>query len=452
MMLPAPGPRRFLNRRFALRGLRKRPLDFIMQMAARYGDLVCFRAWRNPIFFVNHPDLVREVLVSRTQDFARADTVRDALRLFDGESILVSEGDQWRQQRLLLQQGFRSERLRGYARVAENQTRELLLKWPVEGPIHADKEMAELSMRILSRVLFGTQPRHEIAKAIRVVLDARAAETGDAVSSVGRRTRTSGQGRDQALSQVHEFLDDLIQKRNAEAEDHGDLLSMLILSSRRDLEMGKDQRQVDQQIRDETISMIHASLDATSAALSWTLYLVARHANVQMRLKREIRKVEAGPSETALDQAELPFAERVIHESLRLYPPNWVLITRRCLRDANIGGYRIPKGSWLYIFPYVLHRDARWFTSPETFDPDRFAPEAFGPPQRAAYIPLGLGPHVCIGKALSTIILTSILARILRAYDLQLSPSAGEVGIDAGVVVRPKNGLPLFVSRTRPDR
>ena len=444
-----PGPRRLFNRSFALRGLRNRPLDFIVEMAARYGDIVSFRSWRNPIFFVNHPDLVREVLVSRTGDFVRADTVRNALRLFDGESILVSEGDQWRQQRRLLQQGFRSERLRGYARMAVEHTQEMLLKWPTAGPIRADNEMAGLCMRILSQVLLGTQPRRELAESIRVVLDARAVETGDAVSSVRRRTRVVRQERDHALSHVHDFLDGKIQERKATTKDQGDLLSMLIRASERDIEMGKNQRQVDHQIRDETISMINASLDATAAAMSWTLYLVARHVNVQRRLKQEIERVEAGHSETALHSAELPFAEMVVHESLRLYPPNWVLITRRCLHGSTIGGYLIPRGSWLYIFPYVLHRDTRWFARPESFDPDRFAPEAFGPRQRSAYIPLGLGPHVCNGKALSTIILTSILARILQEYRLRLPSKSMKVEQDAGVVMRPKNGLPLFVTLHR---
>ena len=385
----------------------------------------------------------------RTQDFTRADTVRDALRVFDGESILVSEGDQWRQQRRLLQQGFRSERLRGYARMAMEHTQEMLLKWPAAGPIRADDEMSELCMRTLSHVLMGTQPQQELAESIRVILDARAVETGNAVSSVQRRSRVFRQERDQALSHLHEFLDGLIQKRRAETEDHGDMLSMLVQASQRDVEKGKSPRQVDRQIRDETISMINASLDATAAAMSWTLYLVARHVNVQKRLKQEIERVEAGHSETAFDNAELPFAEMVVHESLRLYPPNWVLITRRCLHGSTIGGYLIPRGSWLYIFPYVLHRDARWFTRPDSFDPDRFAPDAFGSRQRSAYIPLGLGPHVCIGKALSTIILTSILARILREYHLQLPSNSMKVEQDAGVVMRPKNGLPLFVTLHR---
>ncbi len=447
MMQQPPGPRRLFNRRFALRGLRDRPLDFIVEMAARYGDLVHFRSRRNPIFFVNHPDLVREVLVSRAQDFTRADAVRNALRLFDGESILVSEGDQWRQQRRLLQQGFRSERLRGYARTAVEYTQEMLLSWPASGTIHADDEMSKLCMRTLSHVLLGTQPGHDLAESMRVVLELRAAETRDAISFPRRKSAVSQRERDQALSHVHAFLDDLIQRCRTETKDHGDMLGMLVRASQRDVAEGKNQWQVDRQTRDETISMINASLDATAAAMIWTSYLVAKHRSVQTRLKQEIEQVDASNSKTDLALAELPFAEMVVHESLRLHPPNWVLITRRALHDSTIGGYRIPRGSWLYIFPYVLHRDARWFTEPESFDPDRFAPQAFGPPQRSAYIPLGLGPHVCIGKALSTIILTSILACILREYRLGLPPNPVPIQQDARAVIRPKNGLRLTATR-----
>jgi cytochrome P450 len=206
---------------------------------------------------------------------------------------------------------------------------------------------------------------------------------------------------------------------------------------------------VDRQIRDETISMINASLDATCAAMSWTLFLVAKHTAVQARLRQEYEGHVGGDAELAAADVELPFAEMVVHESLRLYSPNWVLIPRRCLQESVIGGYRIPRGSWLFIFPHVLHRDARWFTEPESFEPDRFAAEVFGPAQKSAYIPLGLGPHVCIGKALSTILLTSILARILWEFCLELPPDQPEVERDVGIVIRPRSGLRLFATRRR---
>jgi cytochrome P450 len=177
------------------------------------------------------------------------------------------------------------------------------------------------------------------------------------------------------------------------------------------------------------------------------LYLVAKYIAVQTRLRQEIMNTVDGQPETATDNAELPYAEMVIQESLRLYPPNWALIPRRCVRKSTIGDYRIPRGSWLYIFPYVIHRDARWFESPESFDPDRFLPERFRRAHRSAYIPLGLGPHVCIGKALSTIILTSMLARILQEFRLELLADQTKVEPEVRVVIRPANGLPLVANR-----
>ena len=441
------GPKGPFSKLFALRRLRKRPVEFVMEMAQRYGDLVHFGSWRNPVFFVNHPDMVRELLVSRTQDFVRADSVRNALRIFDGESILVSEGDQWRQQRRLLQQGFRSERLRAYARTAVEYTQRMLQQWPSAGTICVGDDMASLCMQTLSHVLFGRQAPPDLAASIRTVLDARAVETANAIS-VGHRLPTNfPRKREQALTHVHNFLDDLIRRRRTGTEKHGDLLGLLIEASRKDVGTAKSQSQVDRQIRDETISMINASLDAMVAAMSWTLYLVSKHSNVQTRLRREIEDRLDKPAIVDADRVELPYAEMVVHESLRLYPPNWMLITRRSIRESSLGGNRIPKGSWVYVFPYVIHRDARWFSAPDSFDPDRFAPERFGATQRSAYIPLGLGPHVCIGKALSTIILTSIMACILQDFRLEILPEQAKIVAQMGVVMRPSNDLRLTATR-----
>jgi cytochrome P450 len=416
-------------------------------MAERYGDIVYFGSWRTPIFFVNHPKLVREVLISRTSDFVRADAVRNALRVFDGESILVREGDLWRQQRRLLQHGFRPERLRSYARWAVQHTQEMLERWPANGVVHAGDEMSRLCLKTLSDVLFGTQPPPDVAQSIRTVLDARAIETGRALASGLRPPAGLRRKRDQALAHVHGFLDELIDRRRTEGEDQGDLLSMLVRASQKDVQDGQSRRPLDRQIRDETISMINASLDATAAAMGWTLMLVATHAATQSRLRHEIQQTVGEHTEVALDSAELPLTEMAVHESLRLYPPNWVLIVRRCVRKSTIGGYHIPRGSWLYIFPYVIHRDARWFAAPESFDPDRFAPDCFGPLQKSAYIPLGLGPHVCLGKALSTILLTSIVARILQDFRLALPEGQTGVEPEVGVVMRPKNGFRLVATR-----
>jgi cytochrome P450 len=295
--------------------------------------------------------------------------------------------------------------------------------------------------------LVGTQPSSDLAESIRIVLDARSVETAKAISSGHRRAVGSHRELDEALTHVQWFLDELIRKRRTDTGDQDDMLSLLLRVSQLEVSNGKSKSQADRQVRDETIGMINASLDATAAAMTWTLCLVAKHPTVQARLRQEVESRLTGRSPMEIDCAELPFSEMVVHESLRLYPPNWVLIMRRCIRESILGGHRIPRGSWLYIFPYVTHRDPSWFPAPESFNPDRFAPEVFGPEQRSAYIPLGLGPHVCIGKALSTILLTSILARILREFRIELPIGQTDVEPEVGIVLRPKIGLQLSVTR-----
>jgi len=445
-----PGPRRLFGKSLARRDFLERPLSYITEMAHRYGDLVCFRAWRNPIFFVNHPKMIREVLISRKEDFARADGIRKTLRAFEGDSVLVREGDDWQQQRRFLQKGFRPQYLRGYAGKAVKHTREMLKAWPSSGTILAGDEMERLCTKTLASILFGVQPPPEISQSIRVVLDARAAEAGKAVFSGNRFRSTVNMEVEQALNRVNGFLDELIKLRRRE-EEREDLLGVLIQTSQSADNGEVSLVNIDRGIRDDMMSMIAASSYALAAAMSWTLYLVAQHDEVQTRLRQEAGRLVDGREDMPADIDELPFAEKVIQESLRLYPPNWALIPRRCVRESTVGGYRIPKGSLLYIFPYVVHRDARWFANPECFDPDRFLSENFGAEQRSAYIPLGLGPHVCIGRALSTIVLTSILARILQEFRLTL-PSA-HFGIDpeVRVVMRPANGLPIIANRNNLD-
>ena len=222
---------------------------------------------------------------------------------------------------------------------------------------------------------------------------------------------------------------------------------MLVNSARKDVNDRAGPKRVDWRIRDEIISMINASVDPTAAGMQWALCLVAKHEDIQRRLRQEVALAAAGRRELAPETAELPFTEMVIHESLRLYPPNWMLIPRRCREASELGGFRIPKGSWLYVFPYVIHRDARWFTAPDLFRPERFAPEDFGDVQRTAYLPLGLGPHVCIGKALSTIVLTTILACVLQEFRVSLTLDQPDWRPDVGIVVKPRSDLGFTAER-----
>jgi cytochrome P450 len=442
-----PGPERLTDRWRALRRLRHQPLAFVQEMAQRYGDIVQIRATRASIIFVNHPELIHEILLTRAASFRKEDAVREALRRFDGESILVSEGQQWRQQRRLLQQGLRAESLQAYARVTTRHTRRMLQAWPSHGSLDVTGQMCSLTMKILADVVFGTQLPSAIVDSIRILLDARAAETGNAVSLGFRMPPRLSRPRDEALGQINSFLKGLIRKRRDEDRSQSDMLSMLVRESHRQAR-GVEQELVERQIRDETMSLINASQDTTSAALAWTFYLVAKHPSLQSRVRGEIESaLDRLNANDGWEAKELPFTKTVAQESLRLYPPNWVLMIRQCIQATTVGGHQIPEGSRIYIFPYVVHRDARWFPSPEQFDPNRFADRPGEMPQKASYLPFGIGPHVCIGNSLTIMMLSRILAHALHQFRLDLATDQPEVEPEVGIVLKPKGGLRMAVAR-----
>ena len=153
---------------------------------------------------------------------------------------------------------------------------------------------------------------------------------------------------------------------------------------------------------------------------------MAKHAGAQERLRRELTLAAAGRNELSAEMAELPYAEMVIM-SLSSLPAQLDADPSSLPGGIEPWGYRVPRGSWLYVFPYVIHREARWFTQPDLFDPDRFAPEKFGALQRSAYMPFGLGPRLHWESPL-TIILTTMLACILQRLRLELAADQLDLG------------------------
>jgi cytochrome P450 len=234
----------------------------------------------------------------------------------------------------------------------------------------------------------------------------------------------------------------LIRARRASGEDRGDVLSALI-AARDDDGSGMS----DQQIYDELITLFIAGHETTSMLLTWTLYLLAQHTEIQDKLRAEVRKVLATnqmPGQDTLD--EVSYIEQVLRESMRLYPPAWSLVAREALEDLHFGEYVIPKGHILVISPWVLHHDAKSFPDPWTFDPDRFAQ---GWKQRIpayAYIPFGAGQRVCSGQHLAMFEAEVLLATMIERYTFALV-SDEAVLPEPLITIRPKGGLHLQIRR-----
>jgi len=195
----------------------------------------------------------------------------------------------------------------------------------------------------------------------------------------------------------------------------------------------------DQQIRNEVMGLLLAGYETTANALTWTVYLLSQHAWAVRRLSEEVRQTLNGRPPASADLASLPYLRQVLDESLRLFPPAWI-IGRRALADDEIGGYHVPAGTVIAICIYTLHRHADFWEEPERFDPERFTPERIAGRERYAYIPFSTGPRQCIGSGLALLEASLILACVAQRFELRLIPGT-EVKPQALFVLRPNRDL-----------
>ncbi|MBZ0298476.1 MAG: cytochrome P450, partial [Anaerolineae bacterium] len=227
----------------------------------------------------------------------------------------------------------------------------------------------------------------------------------------------------------------IIHERRKTDADKGDLLSMLLLS-----EDDSGTRMTDQEVRDEAVTLFAAGHETTSNALTWTWYLLSQHPEVEARLHAEVDVVLAGRAAMLSDLPNLPYTAMILKESLRLYPPAWVLNARQAEAEVEIDGYRIPKGGYIFLAPYAVHRSPRYFEDPLRFDPNRFSPEQEKRIPRYAYFPFGGGPRVCIGNSFAMMEAQLILATVAQQFRLALLPDQ-LVDIDPLITMAPRYGL-----------
>jgi cytochrome P450 len=195
----------------------------------------------------------------------------------------------------------------------------------------------------------------------------------------------------------------------------------------------------DRQLRDEVMTMLLAGHETTSLALSWTYFLLSRHPAVERGIADEVDRVIGGGRPSFAHVDRLVGTRRAIEESLRLYPPAWGF-SRQAMGDDEIGGYRVPKGSLVFVIPYVLHRRPKLWPDPERYDPDRFAPEHDAARPRFAYIPFGGGPRGCIGNQFAMVEAQLIVASVAQRYRVELLPGQ-DIQPEPLITLRPSPGI-----------
>ena len=425
-----------------LHAFRSNPLSFLIKAAREHGDLVYFRVARQHMYLVNHPDYVREILVTNQGNFTKSRALQRAKVLL-GEGLLTSEGQHHLRQRRLAQPAFHRERLAGYAAAMSETAVRVRERWQAGSSMDISVEMAQLTLSIVAKTLFSADVESEaseIGKAMTAVLQMFQLLVMPFSEYLAKLPLPSVRRFEKARARLDETIYGLIRERRKSGQDTGDLLSMLLLAQDEEKDGGG---MTDKQVRDEALTLFIAGHETTANALTWTWYLLSQHPEVERRLHREIDAVLGGRAPELADYPELRYAEMILSEALRLYPPAWA-VGRMAKSGFELGGVEIPAKSICILSPYLVQRDARWFPDPEKFDPERWTPEARETRPKFAYYPFGGGARVCIGERFAWMEGVLVMAAIAQKWRLRLEPGQ-RVEPHPLITLRVKNGLRMTV-------
>jgi cytochrome P450 len=440
-----PGPKRTIP----LSGLlayRRGPLPFFQNLAQQFGDISYFRLGPQQAFFLNHPDYIKDVLVTNHQDFMKGLALQRAKRLL-GEGLLTSEGEFHRRQRRLAQPAFHRQRVASYAAVMTDYAARARERWRDGETLDISEQMMRLTLAIVGKTLFDADVEsdaREVGAAMSVVMDLFNTITIPFFELLQKLPLPQLRRFDSAKAKLDAIIYRLIEERRRSGEDRGDLLSLLLLA--RDPE-GDGSQMTDAQLRDEAMTIFLAGHETTANALAWTWYLLSQNPEIEAKLHEEIAAVLGARLPAFEDVAQLKYTEMVLTESMRLFPPAWAL-GRLALNDYEIAGYVVPKKSLVLMSQYVMHHDSRYFPDPERFDPERWTPQAREARPQFSYFPFGGGSRRCIGEGFAWMEGILLIATLAQHWRMRLVPGH-PVALKPVITLRPKHGMRMIVTRRR---
>lgn len=422
---------------------RRDPLGTLEAVARRHGPLAWLRLGRVDFLLVGEPEHVEQVLVVQHHRFVKGRGV-EALRLALGEGLLTSEGELWRRQRRLAQPAFHRPRVAAYGEAMVAYARRHVESWRDGEVRDLAAEMARLTLAVAAKTLFDVDVEAEagrVARALEAGMRAFVARTRALLPLPPHWPLPAYVRFRRALAELDEVVYGIVaQRRAAGGGDRGDLLSALMAAVD---EQGAGM--TPRQLRDEVVTLLLAGHETTANALAWTWYLLARHPEAAKRLRQELDGVLGGRDPAVDDLPRLPYAQAVIGESLRLYPPAWIL-SRRAVEPFALGPHRFPAGTQVLIPIGVIHRDPRWYEEPTAFRPERWLGDL---PRRLpplAYLPFGGGPRRCIGETFALQEAVLVLCVMARRFAVELLPGA-RVEPEPVVTLRLRHGLPVRLRR-----
>jgi pentalenene oxygenase len=412
----APGALPFIGHGLKLRG---QLLEFLESLP-RHGDVVKIMLGTQPAYVVCHPELVQKVLLD-DRTYEKGGPQMEKLRELIGIGLASVPHDSHRRQRRLVQPAFSKARMPEYARVIGADIDATSNSWRDGMVADIQKDMYGFAVRTVVRNLFASGWDAEGIDEMREAMDVAFAGVYERVMApLGIKEKLplpSNRRYERALTTLVSLLDKVIEQHLKTPEDSGTMLGALIAAEHADGEVLSAR-----ELRDTALTMMVGGTDTTSALLTWTLHLLAEDPEVARRVMEESDAVLGGRTATWEDTHKLPYMQRVLKESLRLYPPV-PLLTREVTKDTELGGRHIPAGTTVIYSAYLMHRRAELFENPDRFDPDRWLDNASAL-CRGAYVPFGLGARQCIGNDFATMRGVATMSTWCGRWRFESVPSA----------------------------
>ncbi len=416
---------------------RRDRLTFIEHCRDTYGDIAYTRIMDRHVYMLFNAEDIHYMLVKNAQHLIKPPVQRRNLGRLLGDGLLTSDGGYWRQQRKLIQPAFHMQRIASYGDTMVHYTQQTVAQWRNEPEIDAHEAMMHLTMQIVAKALFDAEVTDEADDISRAVTNAI-----DATSKVLMRPArqlfmwaptTINQTRREATRTLDAVVYGFIRDRRAAGNpDTGDLLSMLMRATYED-----GSTMSEKALRDEIITLFVAGHETTANALTWALYLLAQHPDVYAKATQAVDDTLGGRAAAMADLPALAYIQWIVQESMRLYPPAWVL-SRATTAPLTVRGYELPVGAIVLASPWAMHRHPAYWYEPDTFRPERFATHE--DKLKAAYFPFGGGPRVCVGNSFAMMEMVLVLATLLQHFCFEMVPGQA-IEPEPVVTLRPNTAV-----------
>jgi cytochrome P450 len=427
------------------RAFRRSRTALQLAVARAHPEIARVRIGLFDLTLVNAPALAHEILVQKEDAFVKSDGIALFLRPLLGDGLLTSEHGFHARQRRAISPAFTHKRIAGYAETMAARAYRVARAYRAGDRVDAAEDMSRLTLEIVCKTLFDAEigaEANEVGDAVTEAMTTSMASLARIVPIPPAIPTPQNLRFRRAVARLDAVLFRMIAERRRDPRDRGDLLSILLAEHPDD-----GSAMSDQQVRDEAMTLFLAGHETTANALAWSLYLLARHPAAADRAEDEARRVLArrGGPLTQDDLKDLPYTLAVLKESMRLYPPAY-LLGRRVTRNVTIGGYDLHAGNILFVNILGMHHRPDLYPDPHAFDPTRFLADRERDLPRCAYMPFGAGPRVCIGNHFALMEGHIVLATLLGAARFELQ-DARPVDTQPLVTLRPRGGVPLRVAR-----